>query len=70
MIVSVAQANPGLVRMHQGMDVNQDGMVSNAEFMNFWGAHFSRMDANGDQILGVDGHVESFAIRAHSEVTL
>ena len=54
LIVSVAQANPGLVRMHKTMDVNQDGEVSNAEFMKFWDAHFNRMDANGDQVLGVD----------------
>ena len=51
LIVSVAQANPGLVRMHKAMDVNQDGEVSNAEFMNFWDAHFNRMDANKDQVL-------------------
>ena len=47
-------ANPRLVRMHEGMDVNQDGVVTEAEFMKFWGAHFNQMDANGDQILGVD----------------
>ena len=54
LIVSVAQANPGLVRMHKAMDVDQDGVVFNAEFMDFWDVYFSRMDANGDQILGVD----------------
>ena len=51
LIVSVAQANPGLVRMHNSMDVNQDGVVTEAEFMNFWDAHFNRIDANGDQVL-------------------
>ena len=49
-------ANPRLGRMHNSMDVNQDGVVSNAEFLNFWDAHFNQMDASGDQILGVDGY--------------
>jgi Ca2+-binding EF-hand superfamily protein len=44
-------ANPGLVRMHENMDVNQDGVVTEAEFMDSWDHFFNRMDANKDQLL-------------------
>lgn len=47
-------ANPRLVRMHNSMDGNQDGVASNSEFMKFWDAHFNQLDASGDQILAVD----------------
>ena len=44
-------ANPGLVRMHENMDVNQDGVVTETEFMNSWDHSFNRTDANKDQVL-------------------
>jgi Ca2+-binding EF-hand superfamily protein/dienelactone hydrolase len=44
-------ANPRLVRMHENMDVNQDGVVTEAEFMDFWDHSFNRTDANKDQLL-------------------
>ncbi|MFQ3242996.1 MAG: Ca2+-binding EF-hand superfamily protein/dienelactone hydrolase [Lentimonas sp.] len=44
-------ANPGLVRMHENMDVNQRGVVTEAEFMDFWDNNFKRTDTNEDQVL-------------------
>jgi len=37
--------------MHQAMDMNRDGVVSEAEYMEIWDLSFGRMDLSGDQQL-------------------
>lgn len=46
-----AFANPGLVRLHSNMDVNQDETVSAAEFFGFWQAGYQRRDKDKDGVL-------------------
>jgi dienelactone hydrolase len=46
-----AFANPGLLRLHRNMDVNQDGAVTEAEFFGFWQADYHRRDKDNDGML-------------------
>ncbi len=52
--VGTAWGSAHLVRLHGSMDVNQDGIVSAAEFMNLWEKSFDRQDKNKDDRLSVD----------------
>lgn len=52
-------ANPGLVRLHQNMDVNQDDLVTESEFLAMWEDYFKGKDANKDgQLNGTECSAE------------
>ena len=46
-----AFSNPGLLRLHRNMDVNQDETVTEAEFFDFWQADYHRRDKDNDGVL-------------------
>ncbi|CAA6679898.1 MULTISPECIES: acetylxylan esterase [unclassified Lentimonas] len=51
MMASSAMADERLERLHTTMDVNQDTLVSHAEFIGHWGRSFDRRDKNHDGTL-------------------
>jgi dienelactone hydrolase len=56
--VSSVLASPGLARLHRQMDVDRNGMVSQAEFLGFWQADYQRRDKDSDGALVV-GEVDA-----------